>query len=391
MSPNSIPLSHKRAAFLSPQEQTSALLFQLSVAKMTANTTTFGSRFATYKDALTGCENAVFDKDAARQPATEEKSKLFDEAVIDQGAVKQQTKSMACTLLRGTDKEDKHTYAILGQPTGLVRRAPDGQTYFVKVNDNVKNGKYLNESQLNELYPECIQGALEVGGIAGSQADGVMVEGVRTVLRPVATDKGQTLVEVRIDIGGVAGDGAQKVPIEEGIKKTGLRWRPTIGEPAKPEVQPVRGPLAGAHFDQNYLGVEIDKKKISGSDGILQSYMQMTGTIPNDASKGRTVGELAQYLCMAGGEAASLFPVGICLHSWQTLQEIGISYDETSEKAGASVIEAWALMLKSLTPDQIYALNEKKSSGGNTIESDMVPPNEAGAMINQMIMGVQLT
>ena len=50
-----------------------------------------------------------------------------------------------------------------------------------------------------------------------------MVEGVRTVLRPVATDKGQTLVEVRIDIGGVAGDGAQKVPIEEGIKKTGLR------------------------------------------------------------------------------------------------------------------------------------------------------------------------
>ena len=103
---------------------------------------------------------------------------------------------------------------------------------------------------------------------------------------------------------GVAGDGAQKVPIEEGIKKTGLRWRPTIGEPAKPEVQPVRGPLAGAHFDQNYLGMEIDKKKISGSDGILQSYMQMTGTIPNDASKGRTVGELAQYLCMAGGDSS---------------------------------------------------------------------------------------
>ena len=142
---------------------------------MTANTTTFGYRFTTYKDALTGCENAVFDKDAARQPATEEKSKLFDEAVVDQGAVKLQTKSMACTLLRGVDKEDKHTYAILGQPTGLVRRAPDGQSYFVKVNDNVKNGRYLNESQLNETYPECIQGVLEVGGIAGSQADGVNV------------------------------------------------------------------------------------------------------------------------------------------------------------------------------------------------------------------------
>ena len=93
---------------------------------------------------------------------------------------------------------------------------------------------------------------------------------------------------------------------------------------------------------------------------------------------------------MAGGESSSLFPVGICLHAWQTLQESGTSYDETSKKAGASVIEAWALMLKSLTPDQIYALNDKKSSGGNTIESDMVPPNEAGAMINQMIMGVQL-
>ena len=54
------------------------------------------------------------------------------------------------------------------------------------------------------------------------------------------------------------------------------------------------------------------------------------------------------------------------------------------------MIEAWALMLKSLTPDQLYALNDKQSSGGDTIESDMVPPNEAGAMINQMIMGVQM-
>ena len=69
--------------------------------------------------------------------------------------------------------------------------------------------------------------------------------------------------------------------------------------------------------------MQIDKSKISGSDGILQSYMRMSGTIPNDASKDRTVGELAQYLCMAGGEAASLFPVGICLHAWQTLQESG--------------------------------------------------------------------
>ena len=94
---------------------------------MTANTTTFGYRFTTYKDALTGCENAVFDKDAARQPATEEKSKLFDEAVVDQGAVKLQTKSMACTLTcRSADTGCKHNTSKTGAQGVRRRRMTPG-------------------------------------------------------------------------------------------------------------------------------------------------------------------------------------------------------------------------------------------------------------------------
>ena len=85
---------------------------------MTANTTTFGYRFTTYKDALTGCENAVFDKDAARQPATEEKSKLFDEAVIDQGAVKQQTKSMALYATAGNGQRGQAYVCYSGPAYG---------------------------------------------------------------------------------------------------------------------------------------------------------------------------------------------------------------------------------------------------------------------------------
>ena len=358
---------------------------------MAANTTTFANRVNGFVKKIMGCNDAVYDTMAARQPATEERSKLFDGAVMGPEAVKAQAKEITGTLLRGMGLHDQEpVVAILGAPAGLIRKSADGQENQIKVNANVKNGKYLSEAQLLEQFPECIRGILTIGSTAGPAAELVKVDGVDTILRPVATEQGTPFKMMQIDIGGVAGKEAPMVEIEEAIAQTGLRWVATQGEEGKPAYSPVREILKGT-VQTNYLSKIIDKDILTSADTLTYEAMRRTGTIPRESDNQRTVGELAQYLCMASGHPDALFPVGMCLASWVKSKEEGTSVDYASEHAGEAAIEAWTMALKSLTADQLQAFSEKKSAAGHTISSGRVLPNEAGAMIQSMITQIQHT
>ena len=258
----------------------------------------------------------------------------------------------------------------------------------VKVIGNGTTGSWKNEDQFFDQWTQVIPGIITIGERSGRRAHTVLNGTTVAVVTMVTNPTGPYFTHVRVDVGGVMGDGAPIVPIPVFVADYGLKWVSTSGEPARPEQVPLREGLTALIQEGGIAQTQILKVLITGGDSMLDEYMFGLGVLDRHED-GRKAGWLAQILAVTLGLSEAYTSLMVCLAEFakkagSDLQGNGPG-DEQAATAGQLVIESFATLVMGLPMLTIHDVKRHEFPNGRLIGRDAIPPGELGAFLRTVL------